>query len=41
MPKLMGYYTERHNRIVDIVSEAIRTNCNVVMVAFMKTPGSK
>jgi hypothetical protein len=27
---LTGYYTERHNRIVDVVSEAIRTNCNVV-----------
>jgi hypothetical protein len=29
-PKLTGYYTERHNRIVDVVSEAVRTNCNVV-----------
>jgi hypothetical protein len=25
-PKLTGYYTERHNRIIDVVSEAIRTN---------------
>jgi hypothetical protein len=29
-PKLTGYYTERHNRIVDIVSEAVRPICNVI-----------